>query len=161
MEDLLFHPRFVHFPIALLSTYVLLEITGVVFKKEFFSKAAHLILFLGALGALAAVLTGNMAEEAAEKLFDEKDIIIPFGAIHDHENWATITIWYFAGVLVLRTILVLKKSYKGIFQYIFIVFAIVGMYFVYQTADHGAKLVYGLKEKGGVGTELKESLTEE
>jgi len=161
MEDLLFHPRFVHFPIALLSTYVLLEITGVVFKKEFFSKAAHLILFLGALGALAAVLTGNMAEEAAEKLFDEKDIIIPFGAIHDHENWATITIWYFAGVLVLRTILVLKKSYKGIFQYIFIVFAIVGMYFVYQTGDHGAKLVYGLKEKGGVGTELKESLTEE
>jgi len=161
MEDLFFHPRFVHFPIALLSTYVLFEIIGVVFKKEFFSKAAHLILFLGVLGALAAVLTGNRAEEVAEKLFDEKDIIMPFGSISDHENWATITIWYFAGVLVLRTFFVLKKSFKGIFQYIFIVFAIVGMYFVYQTGEHGAKLVYGLKEKGGVGTELKQTITEE
>ena len=161
MEDLLFHPRFVHFPIALLSTYVLLEIAGVVFKKEFFSKAAHLILFFGVLAALAAVLTGNRAEEAAEKLFDEKDIIVPFGSISAHENWATITIWYFAGVLVVRTFLVFKKSFKGIFQYIFIVFAIVGMYFVYQTGEHGAKLVYGLKEKGGVGTELKETISEE
>ena len=161
MEDLLFHPRFVHFPIALLSTYILLEIIGVVFKKDFFSKAAHLILFLGVLGAVAAVLTGNMAEEAAEKLFDEKDIIIPFGSISDHENWATITVWYFAGVLVLRTFFVLKKSFKGIYQYIFIVLAIVGMYFVYQTGEHGAKLVYGLKEKGGVGTELKETQVEE
>jgi len=155
MEDLFFHPRFVHFPIALLSTYVLLEIIGVIFKKDFFSKAAHLILFLGVLGALAAVLTGNRAEELAEKLFDEKDIIIPFGSINEHESWATITIWYFAGVLVLRTFLVLRKSFKGIFQYIFILFAIAGMYFVYQTGEHGAKLVYGLKEKGGVGTELK------
>jgi len=155
MEDLFFHPRFVHFPIALLSTYVLLEIIGIIFKKDFFSKAAHLILFLGVLGALAAVLTGNRAEELAEKLFDEKDIIIPFGSITEHESWATITIWYFAGVLVLRTFLVLRKSFKGIFQYIFILFAIAGMYFVYQTGEHGAKLVYGLKEKGGVGTELK------
>jgi uncharacterized membrane protein len=160
MEDLLFHPRFVHFPIALLSTYVLLEVIGVIFKKDFFSKAAHLILFLGVLGALMAVLSGDRAEEIAEKLFDEKDVIIPFGAIHEHEDWATITVWYFAGLLVLRTIVVLKKSFKGIFQYIFILLAVVGMYFVYETGEHGAKLVYGLKEKGGVGTELKESLAE-
>ncbi|HSP87384.1 MAG TPA: DUF2231 domain-containing protein [Ignavibacteriaceae bacterium] len=160
MEDLLFHPRFVHFPIALLSTYVLLEVIGVIFKKDFFSKAAHLILFLGVLGALMAVLSGDRAEEIAEKLFDEKDVIIPFGAIHEHEDWATITVWYFAGLLVLRTIVVLKKSFKGIFQYIFILLAVLGMYFVYETGEHGAKLVYGLKEKGGVGTELKESLAE-
>ncbi|MDO8550175.1 MAG: hypothetical protein Q7S39_08515 [Ignavibacteria bacterium] len=156
MEDLLFHPRFVHFPIALLSTYVLLEIIGVIFKKDFFSKAAHLILFLGALGALAAVLTGQEAEEAAE-LLEEQGAIIPFGAISDHENWATITIWYFAGVLVLRTFLVLKKSFKGIYQYIFIVLAIVGAYFIYETGDHGAKLVY----EHGVGTELKKAEIEE
>ena len=160
MEDLLFHPRFVHFPIALLSTYVLLEIIGVVFKKDFFSKAAHLILFLGVLAALAAVLTGDHAKDVAEKLFDEKDVLMPFGSISEHENWANITIWYFAGVLVLRTAFVLKKNFKGLIQYIFILFAIVGMYFVYQTGEHGAKLVYGLKEKGGVGTQLKETTGE-
>jgi uncharacterized membrane protein len=161
MEDLFFHPRFVHFPIALLSTYILLEVIGVVFKKDFFSKTAHLILFLGVLGAFAAVLTGNMAEEAAEKLFDEKDILVPFGAISDHENWATITVWYFAGLLVIRTFVVLKKSFKGIVQYIFIVLAVAGMYFIYETGEHGARLVYGLEEMGGVGTELKETMSDE
>ena len=157
MEDILFHPRFVHFPIALLSTYILLEVIGVVFKKDFFSKAAHLILFLGVLGAIAAVLTGNRAEEIAEKLFDEKDILIPFGAISEHEDWATITVWYFSGVLVLRTFFVLRKKFQGILQYIFILLAIVGMYFIYETGEHGAQLVYGLKDKGGVGTELKQA----
>lgn len=156
MEDLLFHPRFVHFPIALLSTYILLEIVGVVFKKEFFSKAAHLILFLGTLGALAAVLTGNEAEEIAE-LWEEQGAIMPFGAITDHEDWATITLWYFTGVLVLRTFLVIKKNFKGIFQYIFIVLALIGGYFIYETGDHGAKLVY----EHGVGTELKKMEIEE
>ena len=62
------HPKIVHFPIALLSAYALLEIIGIVFKNEFLSKTAHLFLFLGVLGALAAVLTGNQAEEAAELL---------------------------------------------------------------------------------------------
>jgi len=160
MEDILFHPRFVHFPIALLSTYVLLEIIGIVFKKDFFSKAAHLILFLGVLGALAAVLTGERALELAEELFDRKDVLIPFGAISDHQNWATITIWYFTGVLVIRTFLVLRKKFTGFFQYIFILLALTGMYFLYQTGDHGARLVYGLEDKGGVGTELKESIAE-
>jgi uncharacterized membrane protein len=161
MEDLFFHPRFVHFPIALLSTYILLETVGVIFKKDFFSKAAHLILFLGVLGALAAVLTGNMAEQAAEKLFDEKDVIIPFGEMSEHEDWATITVWYFAAVLVIRTFLVLKKSFKGVYQWVFILLALIGGYFIYETGEHGAKLVYGLEEKGGVGTELKEAIIEE
>lgn len=31
-----YHPKVVHFAIALLSVYVLLEFIGVVFKKDFF-----------------------------------------------------------------------------------------------------------------------------
>jgi uncharacterized membrane protein len=156
MEDIFFHPRFVHFPIALLSTYVLLEIIGVVFKKDFFSKAAHLILFLGVLGAVAAVLTGKEAEKAA-LLLEEQGAIIPFGAMSDHENWANITLWYFSAVLVLRTFLVIKKKFTGIFQYIFILLAVVGGYFIFQTGDHGGKLVF----KHGLGTELKKSEIED
>jgi len=156
MESLFFHPRFVHFPIALLLTYILLEIIGIVFKKDFFSKSAHLILFLGVLAALAAVLTGNMAEEAAE-LLEEKGAIIPFGSISEHENWATITVWYFGALLVLRTFLAIRKKFTGFFQYIFVVLALAGAYFIYQTGEHGASLVY----KHGVGTELKEAEIEE
>ena len=34
------HPKIIHFPIAFLLIYVLLEITGVITKKDFYLKAA-------------------------------------------------------------------------------------------------------------------------
>jgi uncharacterized membrane protein len=151
-----FHPKVVHFAIALLSTYVLLEAIGVLFKKDFFLKAAHLILLLGVLGAVAAVLTGNQAEEVAE-LWEEKGAIIPFGSINEHKDYANITLWYFAVLLVIRTVLVLKKKFTGYFKYAILVLAIVGAYFVYETGEHGGELVY----KHGVGTELKKMEIEE
>jgi uncharacterized membrane protein len=151
-----FHPRIVHFPIALLLLYVLLEIIGVVFKKDFFSKSAHLVLFLGVLAAIAAVLTGNQAENVASS-WEEKGAIIQFGQISEHENYANITLWYFAALLVLRTFITIKKKFTGYFTYIFAVLAIIGAYFVYETGDHGGNLVY----KYGIGTELKKAEIEE
>ena len=144
------HPKIVHFPVALLSIYALLEITGVLSKKEFFKKAAYLFLFLGVLSAVAAVISGNQASDIASQ-WEDKGAIIPFGLISQHEEFATITLWYFTGLLVLRTFLVVKKKYTGMIQYIFIVLAIIGGYLIYETGDLGGKLVY----KHGVGTELK------
>lgn len=150
------HPRVIHFVIAFLMLYPLLEISGVIFKKDFFSKAAHLFLLIGTLGALAAVLTGNQALEVA-RVWEDQGAIIQFGAITDHQEWANITLWYFAALLVLRTVFVIKKKFTGIFQYIFIILAVVGSYFVFQTGDHGGKLVY----QYGIGTELKKAEIEE
>ena len=144
------HPKIVHFPVAFLSIYVLLEITGVLVKKEFFQKTAYLFLFLGVLSAVAAVITGNQASDVAS-LWEDKGAIIPFGLISQHEDYANFTLWYFTGLLVLRTYLVIKKKFKSMFQYLFIVLAIVGGYLIYQTGDLGGRLVYD----HGVGTELK------
>jgi uncharacterized membrane protein len=150
------HPRIVHFAIALLFLYPFLEFIGVIFKREFFSKAAHLILAFGVLAALGAVLTGNQAHEVA-MAWEEKGAIMPFKAINEHSSWANITLWYFAALLVLRTFFVIKKKFIGYFQYIFVVLAFVGVYLVFETGDHGGKLVY----KHGVGTELKKMEMEE
>src|SRR5574339_63523 len=92
-----FHPKVVHFPIALLLLFVLLESIGILFKKEFYQKAAHLVLFLGVLGALAAVLTGQQAEEAFEYFNKASGELM-----EKHEYYANLTIWYFAVLLVLR-----------------------------------------------------------
>lgn len=150
------HPRVVHFAIALLFVYPFLELAGVVFKREFFSKAAHLILFLGVLGALAAVLTGNQAFEVAMD-WEDKGAIMPFKAINEHIDWATTTVWYFGVLLVIRTFLVLKKKFSGVIQYAVIVIALAGTYLIYQTGEHGGALVY----KHGVGTDLKKMELEE
>ncbi len=144
------HPKIIHFPIAFLLIYVLLEITGVLTKKEFFQKSAHLFLFLGVLATVAAVITGNQAADVASK-WEDKGAVIPFGLISEHEEYATITLWYFTALLVLRTFYVIKKKFRGYIQYVFILLAIIGAYLVYQTGDNGGKLVFD----HGVGTELK------
>ncbi len=144
------HPQIVHFPIAFMVVYALLEITGIISGKEFFQKAAYLFLFLGVLTAVAAVLTGNQAAEIASK-WKDKGAVIPTKLISEHEEYATITLWYFTGLLVLRTVLFLKKKFRGILRYLFILLAVIGLYFVYQTGYHGGRLVYD----HGVGTELK------
>jgi uncharacterized membrane protein len=150
------HPRVIHFAIALLMVYPLFEILALLFKKEYLEKSAHIILFIAVLSALGAVVTGNQAEAVAE-LWEEKGAIMPFGEINEHEEYATITLWYFTALLMIRTFLVLKKKFSGILRYIFLILVISGIYFVVETGEHGGRLVY----KYGVGTELKKQEIEE
>jgi uncharacterized membrane protein len=144
------HPRVIHFAIALLFLYPVLELLALIFKKEYLDKSAHLILFIAVLSAVGAVITGNQAAQVAS-LWEEQGAIIPFGEINEHQEYANITLWYFTAVLLFRTLLVIRKKYSGVFRYLFVVLAFIGMYFVYETGDHGGNLVY----KHGVGTELK------
>ncbi len=144
------HPDTVHFPIAFLLAYVLFEILGIILKKEFLSKTAYLFLFLGLLGLIAAVLTGNQAKDAAKQL-SENGASISFKAINEHEDYANITLWYFTFILVIRTVVVIKKRFTGIIRYSFIILALIGAFWVYETGEHGGALVY----KHGIGTELK------
>ena len=146
------HPEAIHFPIAFLLSYVLFEILGIAFKKDFLSKVAHLFLLLGVIGLLAAVFTGNQAKEIARKLAG-KGNPISFNAIGEHEDYANATLWFFAALLVLRTVFVIRKRFIGIIKYSFIIFALIGALLVYETAMHGGTLVF----KYGIGTDLKKN----
>jgi uncharacterized membrane protein len=153
-----FHPKIIHFPIAFLLIYLLLEMLGAIFKKDFFSKAAHLFLLFGVLGALAAVLTGNQAEDAFEGWNKTTSAIL-----ETHSTYANITLWFFTALLVIRTFLVVRKKFNYLFKYLFCLFGIVGAYFVYQTGEHGGEMVF----QHGVGTQfhnkvdlMKDSLQE-
>lgn len=144
------HPEIIHFPIAFLLGYALFEILGIFLKNEFLSKAAHLLLFLGVLGMIAAVLTGNQAKDIAHKI-SKTGISISFKAISEHEDYANITLWFFAALLVLRTMAVIKKRFSGLIKYLFIILSLIGSFLVYETGEHGGSLVY----KHGIGTELR------
>ncbi len=144
------HPEVIHFPIAFLLGYALFEILGIVLKKEFLSKTAHLFLFLGVLGLIAAVLTGNQAKDIAHKLSTD-GVSISFKAINEHEDYANITLWFFAALLILRTMAVIKKKFVSAIKYSFIILSIIGAFLIYETGEHGGALVY----KHGIGTDLK------
>lgn len=142
------HPKVVHFPIALLTTYSLLEIVGIVFKKEFISKSALLILCLGVITAIFAVLTGNQA--ATEFGFwNEKSKAL----LNEHQTYATYLLWFSAIICGLRIIVVVKKKFIGFIKYVFILFALMIMFLVYQTGMHGGDLV----KKYGIGTDVFET----
>ena len=58
-----YHPLFVHFPIALLTTFFFLDLFGTLFRNDSMRHAASWLLYLGTLGALATVLMGLQAAE--------------------------------------------------------------------------------------------------
>jgi uncharacterized membrane protein len=139
------HPQIVHFPIALFFTFALFELLGTVLKKDYFHKGAHLLLLLGVIGAVFAVVTGKQAGGANPNWTDASVAVI-----REHSSFANITMWYFVGVLVVKTFLVVKKKMNRTFNYIILVLALIGSFFVYETAVHGGQLV----TKFGIGTEL-------
>ena len=146
------HPKVVHFPIVLFILYGVAEIIAVFTKKEFFEKAAFLLLGLGILGAIAAVLTGNQAHDVAMQAA-KAGAAIPRELLEDHEDLANYTLWFFVFTGVFRTYLVLKKKFVGNIRYIFVLLALIGFFLVYETGEHGGKLVY----EHGVGTEMLKS----
>ncbi len=144
-----YHPLIIHFPIVLFLLYILFEFISLFSTNKIVYNIANLILFLGVLAGIAAVLTGNQAAEVAmrsnignTKWLEE--------LIDKHEQYATITVWYFAIILTVRYFLTIKKKFTLKLKITFVILAIVGSIFVFETGEHGGDLVY----EHGVGTSL-------
>ncbi|MEE9431119.1 MAG: DUF2231 domain-containing protein [Melioribacteraceae bacterium] len=141
------HPLIIHFPIVLLFSFVGLEILNLFLKKKYLITISHVLLFIAVITSLAATLTGNLAMQEVIDKITNKDII---EAIEKHEEFASLTLWYFFTLLIIKTYLVLKKKFAHKLQYLFVIFALVGLYLIFTAAKLGGVLVY----KFGVGTEL-------
>ena len=146
------HPVTVHFPIVLLLLYILFETMGAILKKDFLQKSAYIILAIAIIASLAAVFTGDQALKAAEawdkSRTGEKNI--PLNIIDQHKDFATITLWYYTGLLIARTALIVKKKFDGLPKYGILLLAIAGGFLIFRTGSLGGELVY----KHRVGTEV-------
>ena len=160
------HPKLVHFPIAFLSGYVLFEFIGGIIKKKVISQIAFTMLLLGVIGSLAAMITGGQAEETAEELLKVSSAKYEtiHEAIEDHEFWGGLTTWFFTILLILRTLFWIYLEKRGKFpkylnpaKYIFVIMGVAGIFLIYETGEHGGKLVY----KHGVGTEFVKPQTDQ
>jgi uncharacterized membrane protein len=129
------HPKIVHFPIAFLLMYPLMELLALVTKKEFYSKAASLFLIIGTLGAFFAVFTGNQAFSVIKNWGKDSLYIL-----NSHQTFANITMWFFTGLLVLRIYLTIKKKINQKTIIILFLLSLLGCYLVYQTGNYGGKL---------------------
>ena len=101
------HPLIVHFPIALLMTGFLFELIGLFAKKDGFGKFAFILYILGTVGAAAAVISGNFAEDGVG------DILGIEHALEEHEQLGTITLWFFVAMTLIRAVLFFKRQILG------------------------------------------------
>jgi uncharacterized membrane protein len=138
------HPIIVHFPLVLLIIAVLFDLVGLALTKfDWIKKSALLLYFLGTIAAAVAFITGNEASNIID---------IPanaFSAVNEHADWAEITLWFFSIYTIIRLAVGLFfKSLKKVFVVPIVLAGLLGIYFLYQTGDHGAQLVFGY----GLGT---------
>jgi uncharacterized membrane protein len=129
------HPKVVHFPIAFLMFYPLMELIFLFTRKDFYSKAAMLFLASGVIGSFFAVLSGNQAFEFVKNWSIEGKEV--FSA---HQTFANWTVWYFSVLLVVRYFLFIKKKLSRTIISVIFVLSLIGGYLVYQAGNYGGKL---------------------
>ena len=134
MFDHPLHPMIVHFPIALLITSVLFDAASHLFKRDSLRDGAMWLLILGLLGGLGAAISGDWAEEAAEKAGIAESLI------ETHESLAFITMGLFGVLLLWR--LFLRNQFTGRLLAIYLLVAAIGVGTLSATGYYGGDLVY-------------------
>ncbi len=131
------HIKVVHFPIAFLTGYSLIELLYLITQKKFFNKSAFLFLVIGVIGALISVLSGNQAFELVKEWSDQSREYF-----YNHQTYANITVWYFTALLFIRLFLFQKKRLTKVIVFLLFIFSLLGNYFVFQTGYFGGKFAH-------------------
>lgn len=129
------HTKVVHFPIAFLLLYPIMELLFLITGKIFFSKVSFVFLSIGVIGSFFAVLSGNQAFEFIKNWSDKgKDIF------NQHQTYANLTVWFYSILLTGRYFLFIKKKLNRNFIMVLFFVSLFGSYVVYQTGNYGGKL---------------------
>ena len=128
------HPLIVHFPIAFLTTFFLLELVGVALRKENLRQTASWMLYFGAAGALGAVAAGLLAEDT-----------VPHGeAVHEIMEWhgrLGISVAVLASILAAWR-LIAKGNFSPMAKALHLYVAALMLTCLFFGADLGGLMVY-------------------
>jgi uncharacterized membrane protein len=133
------HPLLVHFPIALLSAAIAVDLVGCACGcNKSLRQAATLLYVLGTVGAIAAYLTGRAASQS---------IWLPGMAepvLKEHWDWAWRTIWFFPIVTLARLVLLRPRRREPAVALVvgLALVGLVGIGLLLETGDRGGRLVY-------------------
>ncbi len=128
------HPLLVHFPIALLNAFFIIELLGFVLQKEELRTAATWMLYLGALGAVAAVSAGLWAASTVSHT-EEEHIIM---AKHRDFGLAVLALAVILSIWRIRV----KSAFPFKWQVLHLVLALITITIMAFGADLGGLMVY-------------------
>lgn len=141
---------FVHFPIALILAALLADLLGLVLKKPQLHKTALFLLITGTLGAIAAYLTGDLAEENIQ----HTKIIHQY--VEEHEHWAFFAMWGCIISTIFRLVIIFLDRFYGIMKYVSIVLVGICVILISIAGYFGGELVYTHKALANNFTTLNE-----
>jgi uncharacterized membrane protein len=128
-----------HFPIIFPIVGLIVMITGLFSKSESVKRTAFMIFIIGSFSAVAAMITGERAEEVVENING-----VTKNFIESHEEKAeTFAIFsYILGVISLLGLWasLKKKSYSSVISIITLIFAFVVLFFAQQTGTTGGEI---------------------
>ncbi|MEZ4415762.1 MAG: DUF2231 domain-containing protein [Gemmatimonadota bacterium] len=145
-----FHPIVVHFAIALLFVGVPLRILSLFGKWQFPGPAALLLILVGTAASMVAVKSGIDAHGPAERVPGARPAVVE----HEELGEKTRNIFLAVAAMELLALALRKQRYGRAFLFGSAAIGAVGLFFMYETGEHGGELVYSYA--GGVGTRTGE-----
>lgn len=136
------HPAVVHFPIALLMTAVLFDLTALLARRRWLEHGAMTLLALGTVALGAAWLSGNSASEEMWSMPGAAQ-----AALADHQDLGVLTLLVFLVVLALRGTSAFLSRHDEVatirvLRLFAVTGAVAGLLLLAVTADRGGALVY-------------------
>jgi uncharacterized membrane protein len=132
------HPLIIHFPIALLIAAAMVDLVDALFERPaWLGSGAASLYVAGAAAAVVAYVTGRQAAAT---------VFVPGMAhpiVEDHRAWALLTVWYVGIVAAARLSALLAGFPRArAHRVLLLTAALIGVLFLQQTAERGARLVY-------------------
>ncbi len=137
MPDLTFlHPMVVHFPIALLLVGFVLDLTGLLFKKEPLLRMGFILLLLGTAGAAVAYFSGQRAGDGLAEAGALKQ------ALENHEEAAALSLWLAGIACAVRILLVATHKMTRSLRWVPVLLFGAAALSIARTGHYGGTLVY-------------------
>jgi uncharacterized membrane protein len=130
------HPAIVHFPIALSLVALLFELVARHPRGRKLEGAAGLLFVLAALGAVAAVLSGQAARDAAVV----PPAVMPL--LNHHEDVGELAMWLLLAVAAVRLLLAWRGWFKGLVPWVFLLAAAAAVGAAGYNGYLGGKMVF-------------------
>ena len=161
MFNLNIHPIFIHFPVALLTMYALLELVRFrsVMAQPYWFYVKAMFAITGSLATIVALVTGDMAESIVTRT---NPSLRPL--IETHSDWAVITTTIFAVLAFVYLVEWIQRHSKFFFRnkfliaawrfclwaknsimmsYVLVPLAVAGLISVTITGSLGGAIAYG------------------
>ena len=139
------HPQVAHFTIVLTIIGAMFRIISLLGRPAFASPAAATLLIMAALSGYVSTQSGTAAHGPVERVPGAR------AAVQEHEEWGdrTRTALFVLAAIELVGLAMRKRPQLKMVHGVAAIASLVCAGFVYETGEHGGKLVYSYA--GGVG----------